>query len=167
MLFVWCPRPPPSLSKSKKIFLSSGTGRQRVMTASEQDMDDESAISIAKFYRVVQLADYEASYAMYTGAFSLFGCLPVLPGPCVMIRYRSLLQSTRLKGVVNTSMELQQQLKTAQKQPLHKTESPLAHFIDVVSTPISEVKILLLSIINYLSSIIKSSINHQSINHHQ
>jgi hypothetical protein len=42
------------------------TGRQRVMRASEQDCDDENVVSAAKFFRVVQCADYEASYAMYT-----------------------------------------------------------------------------------------------------
>lgn len=64
------------------------TGRQRVMTSEEQDCEDEGIIE--KFFRLVQMADYEGSYATYTGAFSLIGCLPVLPGPCVMIRYSAL-----------------------------------------------------------------------------
>lgn len=64
------------------------TGRQRVMTKEEQDCEDESFTE--KFLRAVQLADYEASYAIYTGAFSLLGCLPVLPGPCCMLRYSAL-----------------------------------------------------------------------------
>jgi len=67
------------------------TGRQRVMTAEEQDCPDEGIIE--KFFRLVQMADYEGSYAIYTGAFSLVGCLPVLPGPCVMLRYSALKQS--------------------------------------------------------------------------
>lgn len=64
------------------------TGRQRVMTSEEQDCQDEGFIE--KFFRLVQMADYEGSYAIYTGAFSLIGCLPVLPGPCVMLRFSAL-----------------------------------------------------------------------------
>ena len=64
------------------------TGRQRVMTSEEQDCEEESFIE--KYFRLVQLADYEGSYATYTGAFSLAGCLPVLPGPCCMLRLSAL-----------------------------------------------------------------------------
>ncbi len=64
------------------------TGRQRVMSAADQDCEDEGITE--KFFRLVQTADYEGSYATYTGAFSLIGCLPVLPGPCCMMRYRAL-----------------------------------------------------------------------------
>ena len=39
----------------------------------------------------MQTADYEGSYATYTGAFSLLGFLPVLPGPCCMLRYQGLM----------------------------------------------------------------------------
>jgi len=67
------------------------TGRQRVMTSEEQDCEDEGIIE--KFFRLVQMADYEGSYATYTGAFSLIGCLPVLPGPCVMVRFSALHKS--------------------------------------------------------------------------
>ena len=65
------------------------TGRQRVMTAEQQDCISETLS--AKFLRTIQLVDYEVSYATYTGAFSLVGSLPVLPGPCSFFRYTGLL----------------------------------------------------------------------------
>jgi cellulose synthase/poly-beta-1,6-N-acetylglucosamine synthase-like glycosyltransferase len=64
------------------------TGRQRVMSAADQDCEDEGMVE--SFFRLVQTADYEGSYAIYTGAFSLIGFLPVLPGPCCMLRLSAL-----------------------------------------------------------------------------
>lgn len=75
------------------------TARQRVMTAAEQDSPEEKWLSVAKFLRIVQLADYEVSYATYTGAFSLAGCLPVLPGPCAMFRYSGLLARSNTRDL--------------------------------------------------------------------
>ena len=42
------------------------------------------------FLRQVQSADYESAYAMSTGSYSLFGMLPVLPGPCALLRYKAI-----------------------------------------------------------------------------
>jgi len=75
------------------------TARQRVMTAKEQNMDDESWFSTAKYFRIIQLADYEVSYATYTGAFSAVGCLPVLPGPCALFRYSGLLSKRKILDI--------------------------------------------------------------------
>ena len=60
------------------------TGRQRVMTAEMQETDDGL---VDWFLRLVQSADYESSYAITTGAYTLVGMLPVLPGPCALLRY--------------------------------------------------------------------------------
>lgn len=119
------------------------TGRQRAMTAAEQDMNDESPLSIARYFRAVQFADYEAGYPIYTAAFALFGCLPVLPGPCQLLRFDSLNSSTRAKPFVNTSISLQQQLHVALRQEPVYTESPLSHFCSVVKTPIEETDMVL------------------------
>lgn len=63
---------------------SAITGRQRVMTRAQQDSDDGFR---AFMYRSMQRYDYEASIASYLGAFSTFGMLPVIPGPCGLYRY--------------------------------------------------------------------------------
>ncbi|ARF09660.1 glycosyltransferase [Indivirus ILV1] len=86
------------------------TGRQRVMTASEQDDIDEGIISVGKFFRIIQLADYEASYAIYTGAFSAAGCLPVLPGPCAMFRYSGLLSKRKFRALDPLEIELSKEI---------------------------------------------------------
>ena len=96
------------------------TARQRVMTAKEQDMANESWISVAKFLRIIQLADYEISYATYTGAFSAAGCLPVLPGPCALFRYSGL--------VYNDRVEL-------------GLECALKHYNNLIDTPIENTNI--------------------------
>lgn len=82
------------------------TGRQRVMTAEEQDEGDEGILSIGKFFRIIQLADYEASYAVYTAAFAAIGFLPVLPGPCAMFRYSGLLSERKFRSLDPLEVEL-------------------------------------------------------------
>jgi cellulose synthase/poly-beta-1,6-N-acetylglucosamine synthase-like glycosyltransferase len=73
------------------------TGRQRVMTAEEQDCPNEGLAE--KFLRSVQRFDYESSYAYSTGTFSLIGMLPVLPGPCCMMRFSALIQPRSFRPV--------------------------------------------------------------------
>lgn len=60
------------------------TGRQRVMNAAQQNATGEGFIS--EVLRHVQRCDFELSFATSVGAFSLAGCLPVLPGPCGLYR---------------------------------------------------------------------------------
>jgi cellulose synthase/poly-beta-1,6-N-acetylglucosamine synthase-like glycosyltransferase len=62
------------------------SGRQRVMSAKQQD-SDELFYSMRGIYRAAQCYDYESSLAVFVGAFSLFGMLPVIPGPCGLYRY--------------------------------------------------------------------------------
>lgn len=101
------------------------TARQRVMTAEEQDLSEQEGwFSFAKYLRLVQLADYEVSYATYTGAFSAAGCLPVLPGPCAMFRYSGLLARRISKDIENG-----------------KGESALEHYNNLVDTSIHNTNI--------------------------
>jgi len=66
------------------------TGRQRVMTK-EIQKTDEQYYSLSTILRMVQLFDFESSNALYNGAFSLGGYLPVVPGPCGIYRSRDIL----------------------------------------------------------------------------
>lgn len=70
---------------------SSATGRQRVMTRIQQDTN-ENVFSLGYLLRMVQLYDFESANAVYNGAFSLGGCLPVIPGPCGLYRSSDILQ---------------------------------------------------------------------------
>ncbi len=66
---------------------SAISGRQRVMTTAQQESTD----SFRGFmYRSMQRFDYEASLASYIGAFSTFGMLPVIPGPCGLYRFSAI-----------------------------------------------------------------------------
>jgi cellulose synthase/poly-beta-1,6-N-acetylglucosamine synthase-like glycosyltransferase len=66
---------------------SAISGRQRVMNTEQQ----ESVDSFRGFmYRSMQRFDYEASLASYIGAFSTFGMLPVIPGPCGLYRFAAI-----------------------------------------------------------------------------
>lgn len=70
---------------------SAATGRQRVM-GREQQGTYESTLSLAYLLRMVQMFDFELANAVYNGAFSLGGCLPVIPGPCGLYRGSDVLQ---------------------------------------------------------------------------
>ena len=102
------------------------TGRQRVMTKEDQDMVDENIFSLGSFFRRVQQADYEATYVISTSAFSAFGCLSVLPGPCAMFRYSSLLNFKTLD--IKDPLE-----RLLFERPVQ--ESVLQHFENLVATP--------------------------------
>ncbi len=115
------------------------TGRQRVMTAEEQDDTNEGVFSVSKFFRIIQLADYEASYAIYTGAFSAAGCLPVLPGPCAMFRYSGLLSRRKFRKLDPLEIELKKEITNKSRQSasiletseIHKSEIHKSEFRDV------------------------------------
>lgn len=79
------------------------TGRQRAMSAKQQGTT-ESIFSMSHVMRDVQLCDFESSNAIYNGAFSIGGLLPVIPGPCGMYRSECLLNDDMRKeyfGVLN------------------------------------------------------------------
>lgn len=80
-----------TLDEDKKV--SATTGRQRVMTRDQQG-SHEGLFSFGYVLRMVQLFDFELTNAVYNGAFSLGGCLPVIPGPCGMYRASDLLQDS-------------------------------------------------------------------------
>lgn len=71
--------------------LSGITGRQRLMTRCQQG-SGESIFSFGYILRMLQLFDFELANAVYNGAFSLGGLLPVIPGPCGLYRASDLLQ---------------------------------------------------------------------------
>jgi chitin synthase len=66
---------------------SAISGRQRVMSTKQQDSVDTFR---GFMYRSMQRFDYEASLASYVGAFSIFGMLPVIPGPCGLYRFSAI-----------------------------------------------------------------------------
>eukprot|EP00121_Abeoforma_whisleri_P012792 Awhi_evm1s11811 len=61
------------------------TGRQRVMTKTQQNIDKENLLQT--WYRSAQAFDYESSISAFQGSFAMCGMLAVLPGPCGMYRY--------------------------------------------------------------------------------
>ena len=65
------------------------SGRQRVMTAEQQNMPGECC-GMASMFRAAQCYDYESSLAVFVGGFSLAGMLPVIPGPCGLYRYQAI-----------------------------------------------------------------------------
>lgn len=71
---------------------SAISGRQRVMTASQQGTSD----GLRGFmYRSMQRFDYEASLASFVGCFSIFGMLPVIPGPCGFYRLSAICDKSK------------------------------------------------------------------------
>lgn len=66
------------------------SGRQRVMSSEQQGSDECCCISYEAFLRAAQRFDYESSLASFVGGFSLFGMLPVIPGPCGLYRYEAI-----------------------------------------------------------------------------
>ncbi len=114
----------------------AATGRQRVMTWDRQtrrtarpvrredvggslvdpygEREDkpvrDSCCSFAALYRHAQGFDYEASTACFNGAFALVGCLPVIPGPCGMYRFK--LMFSEVKRALRTLEMLQATEKT-------------------------------------------------------
>lgn len=75
---------------------SAITGRQRVMTKEQQGAEDGFR---GFMYRSMQRYDYEASIASYLGAFSTFGMLPVIPGPCGLYRYSAICDVEKRKAL--------------------------------------------------------------------
>ena len=71
----------------------AATGRARVMTQKQQ-LSNETIWSMETLLRLVQLYDFEMSNVIYNGAFSLGGCLPVIPGPCGMYKTEYLLKDS-------------------------------------------------------------------------
>ncbi|AYV78509.1 MAG: hypothetical protein Edafosvirus16_8 [Edafosvirus sp.] len=76
------------------------SGRQRVMSAKQQNANDDF-FSMESLYRAAQCYDYESSLAVFVGAFSLFGMLPVIPGPCGLYRY-SAIKNKAVPFYINT-----------------------------------------------------------------
>lgn len=104
------------------------TCRQRIMTNLEQDCSDEKIFSFSNILRKIQQADYEMTYAIHTAAFSTIGYLPVLPGPCVMIRAASLFNKQHKKEIDPIETLLSQ-------KNIPNTETAYEHFVSLLETP--------------------------------
>lgn len=93
------------------------SGRQRVMSATMQDTPIPSSAAVwdtctgydlwksiicfrETVYRAAQCFDYEASISAFTGAFSLVGMVPVIPGPCGLFRLDYIVRSDRDVGTM-------------------------------------------------------------------
>jgi len=90
------------LGISKDDNCSAISGRQRVMTNEQQGTSDNFR---GFMYRSMQCYDYESSLASYVGAFSIFGMLPVIPGPCGMYRLAAICNRKKrdeLLGTIDT-----------------------------------------------------------------
>lgn len=86
------------ISRDKRC--SAISGRQRVMTAKQQESND----GLRGFmYRSMQRFDYEASLASYVGAFSIFGMLPVIPGPCGLYRFSAIYNKQKRQELLPTN----------------------------------------------------------------
>ena len=69
------------------------TGRQRAMSRRQQGLRGrEWMLSMDYILRMTQRCDFELSTCVYNPAFSIFGFLPVIPGPCGMYRCEDALQ---------------------------------------------------------------------------
>ena len=66
------------------------TGRLRVKTAAMQShgrVCADAPFSTAWWLRSLQAYEYEAGVSTFNGVFSLLGYMPVLPGPCALLKY--------------------------------------------------------------------------------
>ncbi|GMI14360.1 hypothetical protein TrLO_g14246 [Triparma laevis f. longispina] len=71
------------------------TGRQRVKTAAMQShgmICSEPLFGRAWWLRSLQAYEYEAGVSTFNGVFSLLGYMPVLPGPCALLKYHTCLE---------------------------------------------------------------------------
>jgi cellulose synthase/poly-beta-1,6-N-acetylglucosamine synthase-like glycosyltransferase len=113
------------------------TARPRIMTAREQN--DSGCDLIGWLFRAVQMAEYEASYASSVAAFALAGLLPVLPGPCTLLRYSALVESSANKDKNHNSIN--ENVPLMNKHSIR--ESPFEHFERVLETPAHETGVVL------------------------
>ncbi|GMH89569.1 hypothetical protein TrVE_jg6214 [Triparma verrucosa] len=70
------------------------TGRQRKKTAAMQShgmICAEPLFGRAWWLRSLQAYEYEAGVSTFNGVFSLLGYMPVLPGPCALLKYHTCL----------------------------------------------------------------------------
>ena len=64
------------------------TGRQRVKTAAMQSGGRVCLEDAAPWWlRSLQAYEYEAGVSTFNGVFSVLGYMPVLPGPCALLRF--------------------------------------------------------------------------------
>lgn len=106
------------------------TGKQRIMDKNEQDCNDEKKFSIANILRKIQQIDYEMTYGIQSAAFACAGYLPVLPGPCVMIRFSEINNCREIRKI-----DPLENLTDNNHDNSILKESAYDHFIYLVETP--------------------------------
>lgn len=97
---------------------SAISGRQRVMSEEQQGSDDDLRGTI---YRAVQCFDYEASLASFVGAFSTFGMLPVIPGPCGLYRFNAICNKEKRANIYKDMLP---KIKTTKVEELQQSSYP-------------------------------------------
>lgn len=55
-------------------------------------MCSEAFLSRAWWLRSLQAYEYEAGVSTFNGVFSLLGYMPVLPGPCALLKFKTCLE---------------------------------------------------------------------------
>ena len=127
---------------------SAITGRQRVMTKEQQETEDGFR---GFMYRSMQRYDYEASIASYLGAFSTFGMLPVIPGPCGLYRYPAICDVEKRKSLHERAAMLPNDVET--NAPVHNPTSTedsidvIDYYVQTVSLNPDETGMLLGSLL--------------------
>jgi len=109
---------------------SAISGRQRVMNTKQQESED----SFRGFmYRSMQRFDYEASLASYVGAFSSFGMLPVIPGPCGLYRFSAICNIKKRQELRNQYEELTKDIvNAAALSNLESSHTDNGDYIDAI-----------------------------------
>jgi len=117
---------------------SAISGRQRVMTTAQQESQD----SFRGFmYRSMQRFDYEASLASYIGAFSTFGMLPVIPGPCGLYRFEAICDVKKRKQMRDEFQEVNLDDNDNEVIVEVKAEKPEESYIDAIDFYIKTVSL--------------------------
>ena len=91
------------------------TGTQQIMTSNEQNMKDNI---FSFFLRKIQYVDYMLSHYIRLVAFSSTGYLPVLPGPCTVLRVSDI-------GYIRDD------------------ETPITHYFNTINVPMEQSNIIL------------------------
>ena len=117
---------------------SAISGRQRVMTTTQQESQDDFR---GFMYRSMQRFDYEASLASYIGAFSTFGMLPVIPGPCGLYRFEAICDLKKRKQIRDEFQEINLNNDDNEIVINVKSEKPKEMYIDAIDFYIKTVSL--------------------------
>ena len=97
------------------------TGRQRVKTAAMQShgmICAEPLFGRAWWLRSLQAYEYEAGVSTFNGVFSLLGYMPVLPGPCALLKYHTCLADGKTRPFAASSNRQQNLTQSSQGESM-------------------------------------------------